>query len=144
MVSAVIMGAGRMGTGVTIDLEKDSKIDEIVVVDTNQSSLDKTKAKARTSKIRTVKADVTDQSNVSLLKKFDVGIGALPHPASPPALRNAIAAGLSVVDMVFEPEQWDLDADAKKAGVTVIPAFGLHPGIANAFAGHGCSALAAV
>jgi lysine 6-dehydrogenase len=141
LASVVIMGSGRMGTGVAVDLEKDSKIEKITVVDTNQSSLDKAKAKARTSKIRTVKADVTDPSNVGLLREFDVGIGALPHPASPPALRTAIAAGLSVVDMVFEPEQWDLDADAKKAGVTIIPGFGLHPGLANVFAGHGCNGL---
>ena len=43
--------------------------------------------------------------------------------------------------MVYEPKQLELDEAAKKAGITIIPGLGVHPGIANVFAGHAYSQL---
>lgn len=137
----LILGAGKMAVAPALDLEKDDDVERITLVARHQEPLDKIRERAKTEKIDTVKADATDASTVDLMKKYDVGIGALPHPASPPALRNAVKAGLSVVDMVFESEQWDLDEDARKAGVTIIPGFGVHPGIAWVFVGHAYNEL---
>lgn len=137
----LIMGSGKMAIASALDLEKDEKVERITLTARYKTSLDKALSRVKTEKIDTVKADCTDISTVDLMKKYDVGIGALPHPASPPALKNAIEAGLNVVDMVFEKEQWDLDEDARKAGVTIIPGFGVHPGIANVFAGHAYNEL---
>ena len=137
----LIMGSGKMAIASALDLEKDQKVERITLTGRDQRSLENSRKKAKTEKIDAVKVDCTDISSISLMKKYDVGIGALPHSASVPALKNAIKAGLSVVDMVFEEEQWDLDGDAKKAGVTIIPGFGVHPGIAGAFVGHAYNEL---
>lgn len=137
----LIMGSGKMAIASALDLEKDREVEKITLMARRQRSLEKARERAKTEKIDTVKADCTDRSSIDLMKKYDVCIGALPHPASPPALKNALKAGLSVVDMVFEEEQWNLDEDAKKAGVTIIPGFGVHPGIANVFVGHALNKL---
>ena len=130
-----------MGVASALDLEKDEKVEKITLMDNHQPNLEKALGRAKTEKIDIIKADATDRSTVDLMKKYEVGVGALPHPASAPALRNAIRAGLSVVDMVYEEEQLELDEDAKKADVTIIPGFGVHPGIANVFAGQAYSKL---
>lgn len=137
----LIMGAGKMALASALDLEKDSSVEKITLTARTSESLERIKKRAKTEKIEFLRVDVTESSAIELMKKYDVGIGALPHPASPPALRNAIKAGLSVVDMVFEEEQWELAEDAEKAGVTIIPGLGVHPGIANVFVGHACSEL---
>jgi len=135
------MGSGKMAVASALDLEKDEKVERITLTDIDQRSLEKARKRAKTEKIDTVKVDCTDTSVIHLMKEYDVGVGALPHSASPPALKNAIKAGLSVVDMVFEEEQWNLDKDARRAGVTIIPGFGVHPGIANVFVGHAYNEL---
>ena len=137
----LILGSGRMAVGSALDLEKDKSVEKITLLDIDQRSLNRARKRARTEKTETVKADVKAASSVALMKQYDAAIGALPHHASVPALRNAIRAGLSVVDMVFEPEQLDLDEDAREAQVTVIPGFGVHPGLANVFAGDAYSKL---
>jgi len=135
------MGSGKMALASALDLEKDDMVEKITITARTQESLDSILMRSRTGKIDAAKVDCAESSSVDLMKKYDVGIGALPHPASPPALRNAIKAGLSVVDMVFEEDQWKLNGDAKKAGVTIIPGFGVHPGIANVFVGHAYNEL---
>lgn len=137
----LVLGAGKMGHASALDLEKDENVERITLTDTSQSNLEKALGRAKTDKIDIIHADATDRATIKLMKGYDVAIGALPHPASAPALKNAIDAGLPVVDMVFEPEQLKLDDAAKQAGVTIIPAFGVHPGIANVFAGHAYSVL---
>jgi saccharopine dehydrogenase-like NADP-dependent oxidoreductase len=124
-----------MAVGSALDLQKDSSVERITLADVNQNSLDEARRKVKTAKVDTNKSDATDASSTALMKRYDVAIGALPHPASAPALKNAINAGLSVVDMVFEPVQLNLDDAARKAGATIVPGFGVHPGIANVFAG---------
>ena len=137
----IILGSGKMGHASALDLEKDNKVERITLTDTSEDNLERALGKAKTKKIDIVQADATDSSAIDLMKEYDVGIGALPHPASAPALSNAIKAGLSVVDMVYEPKQWELDEAAKKAGITIIPGLGVHPGIANVFAGHAYNQL---
>ncbi len=137
----IILGAGKMGYASALDLEKDNRVESIMLTDTSHSNLERVLKRAQTNKIDIKQIDATDNSVIDVMKDYDVGIGALPHPASVPALRNAIQAGLSIVDMVFEPEQWELDEPAKNANVTIIPGLGVHPGIANVFAGHAYSKL---
>lgn len=133
----LIFGSGKMAVASALDLEKDKKVERITLTGRRKRGLENAHKRTKSGKVDTVKIDVTSAQAIDLMKKYDVGIGALPHPASPLALKNAVKAGLSVADMVYEEETMTLDEDAKKAGVTIIPGLGVHPGIANVFAGHG-------
>jgi saccharopine dehydrogenase-like NADP-dependent oxidoreductase len=68
----------------------------------------------------------------ALLAEYDLGVGALPARFGFQTLRAAIAARRPLVDVSFCAEDaLALDADARRAGVAVLPDCGVAPGLSN-------------
>jgi len=88
---------------------------------------------AKSSSIKSVKADLTAYKNYSeLLKPFYLVVTAVPGFMGFAALRAVIECGKDVADISFFPENaLDLDSLAKEKNVTVITDCGVAPGMSN-------------
>lgn len=85
----------------------------------------------------TLQADLSDPGTlVRLISQYDLAVGALPSRYGFQAMRAAIEARRSYVDLSFCPEDpLLLEAEARHAGVTIIPDCGLAPGLSNLIVG---------
>ncbi len=128
-----ILGAGMVGRAIAIDLAKNYQVTSF---DISNDSLNLLKQKS--GNIETVRSDLRDYSSYpSLLLKFDLIICAVPGFMGYKALEAIITCGKNVVDISFFPENaLQLDALAKKAGVTAIVDCGVAPGMSNLILGY--------
>jgi lysine 6-dehydrogenase len=93
--------------------------------------------KEHSTKLSTKVHDVRNRGETAkVLKRFDVGVGALPHGLSEYAISATIHAGVDFVDLIFGWRfgQREIHSAAKRRGITIIPACGLAPGLTNILA----------
>lgn len=132
-----IFGAGLMGSAIARDLAKSKLLDEVWVLDVDRKRLNALTRREHSRKLSVKIHDVRrSRDTVKLLKRFDVGVGALPHGLSEYAIKSTIRAGVNFVDLIFGWRfgQKKIDATARQKGVTVVPACGLAPGLTNILA----------
>jgi len=131
-----------MGSAIALDMIQSDEVSKVVVGDFDEKKAEQLAAKLKSDKVLGQRVDVTDQkATMKLMKNFNVVISALPHGANVLANKAAIGAGVHLVDLAYEEQQWKLDTPAKEAGVTLIPGCGVAPGLTNILAGHGVSLL---
>ena len=132
-----VFGSGLMGSAIARDLVKSKSVDEVAVFDIDRRTLDSLARAELSEKLYVKRHDVTRRSEtVRLLRKFDVGVGALPHGLSEYAIESTLQAGISFVDLIFgwRFEQSRINSAAKKKDITIVPACGLAPGLTNILA----------
>jgi len=133
----LVLGCGLMGRAIALDLLESKDVDAVTVTDVSKQKLDALEAEVQSGKLSIRKIDATNRSQlVSLLKRFDVATNALPHSVAVSVVRASIKARVPIVDLSFEDEHMELDADAKQVGVTVIPGCGVAPGLSNILTGY--------
>lgn len=136
-MKVAVFGSGLMGSAIARDLVRSKGVDEVMVCDIDRSRL-KTLARAESSENLSVKHhNVASRSETTkLLKRFDVGVGALPHGLSEYAIESTLHAGVSFVDLIFGWRfvQSKVHLTAKRKNITIIPACGLAPGLTNILA----------
>lgn len=133
-----------IGTTVVTEMVKFLEIDRITAVDVNQASIDRCLAIADNPKvIGKVAALQTEEDIAHVLKGADVAVACLPHSLSLAAVKAAISSNCHLVDLVGSQfmEKMDLDEQAKRAGVIVVPGCGVAPGITNFLAAQGIDLL---
>lgn len=128
----IVLGAGRVGSAIARDLSEDF---EIMAVDINAEAL------ARLEKnfgINTQKADVSNAATLtSLVKDYDLVVGAVPGFMGFQTVRNVIRAGKNMVDISFFPQDpFRLHEEAEKNDVSVAIDCGVAPGMSNIFLGY--------
>jgi lysine 6-dehydrogenase len=136
-LKVAVFGSGLMGSAIARDLVGSSDVDEVVVCDINRKRLDLLARAEPSEKLLVKRHDVSRRSEtVRLLRKCDVGVGALPHGLSEYAIESTLQAGVSFVDLIFgwRFEQSRIHLTAKRRGITIIPACGLAPGLTNILA----------
>ncbi len=133
MKNIIVLGAGMVGSAMAIDLAGKHKV---TVADINDGALER--ARKKCSDLSTQVADLKDAAVLKkLLAPFDLVICAVPGFIGFSTLKNIIEAGKNVIDISFFPEESDeLDALAKKMGVTAIVDCGVAPGIDNLILGY--------
>ncbi len=141
MASAIVLGAGMVGSVMAADLAAGGEFD-VTLADVRPEALAAAASRSR-SPIKTVLADLGDPAAVSkLVKPHDIVLGALASRIGFQTLRAVIEAGRNYCDISFMPEDaWDLDALAKQHSVTAIVDCGVAPGMSNMMAGYGASQL---
>ncbi|HID16003.1 MAG TPA: saccharopine dehydrogenase [Candidatus Atribacteria bacterium] len=138
----LVLGAGPMGYAIVKDLVKDESISEVTAIDINVQRLRRLEESVKSEKLSTIKMDVMDKTSLlKLMKKHDCILGALPHRFVVHTNKVAIEAGVSLVDLAFEKEQLDLDEEARKNDVTIIPGCGVAPGLSNMLVAYGASKM---
>jgi lysine 6-dehydrogenase len=138
----LVLGAGRMGLGAAHDLAAQKDVEEVTVAD-----MDQAKAAAIASRIQKVKAvslDVKRRSDVvSLMRGHASTISCVNYWLNEELARAAIEAGTNFCDLGGNNDVVDkelaLDAEARAAGVSIIPDCGLAPGMVAVLAAHGAA-----
>src|SRR5208283_4660149 len=126
-----------MGSAIARDLAESKRVDQVTVCDVDQNRLRELARSQHSAKLSTKVHDIRKENETArLLRKFDVGVGALPHGLSEYAISATIKAGVNFVDLIFGWRfgQRDIDSSAKRKGITIIPACGLAPGLTNILA----------
>jgi len=134
MMKTVVLGAGRVGSAMAIDLALDKKF-EVRVADRDAKQLARLE---ETHGIRGERVDFSLPSTVArAIADADLVISAVPGFLGFQTLRAIIEAGKNVVDIAFFPEDpFELDELAKSNGVTAIVDCGVAPGMSNLLIGH--------
>lgn len=132
-----IFGSGLMGATIARDLVRLKDVEQVVVFDVNRDRLKALTRIEPSAKLSVKLHDVRHRSKtVKLLKRFDVGVGALPHGLSEYAIESAVQASVNFVDLIFgwRFQESKINHAARKRGITIIPACGLAPGLTNILA----------
>ncbi len=131
MKKIVVLGAGRVGKAMAIDLSKNH---QVVSVDIN---IDELENLTQIHGIETVTSDLNDAANIRyLVKDCDMVVNAVPGFMGFQTLKSVIEAGKNIVDIAFFPEDpFELDELAKKHGVTAVVDCGVAPGMGNIILG---------
>ena len=134
MKHVVILGAGRVGAAIAIDLAKDTGF-TVTVADVAEPALVGIRAKGR---IATQRRDLSKAAEVSAaVQDADFVVGAVPGFMGYKTLKTVIEAGKNAVDIsFFEEDPFALDELAKAKGVTAIMDCGIAPGCDNLILGH--------
>ena len=135
-----VLGAGRQGTACAYDMIKFGDADSVVLAD-----LELQGAKAAAARINTllqtnraagVELDVTDLDAVgACLEDVDAFLSAVPYYYNVDITRAAVRAGACMCDLGGNTdlvrEQLGFDAEAKAAGISIIPDCGQVPGMGS-------------
>lgn len=135
-----VIGAGRQGTAAAWFLAERATPRSIVLIDRDAGLAER--AAARVNQLSGSDLAIPSHKDLSdirsageALSSVDVAVCALPYSMILSVTREAIAAGVSMVDLGGHGEtvrrQLELDGEARRAGVTVIPDCGMGPGMSN-------------
>jgi len=137
-----VIGAGLMGRAAAWDLTERGHA--VTLVDREESVLQKAAEFAPGA--TTVMASADDhQALAPLLKQADVAISCVPYTFNVALSKLCIESGTHFIDLGGNNDvvdaQFALDAQAKDAGVTIIPDCGLAPGMLSVWAMYGADEL---
>lgn len=131
MSKIIVLGAGLVGNVMAKDM---AKAHEVTSVDIRQDALTPLSELG----IHTIHADLSDGNTLQrLIKDYDLVISAVPGFLGYQTLEAIIKSGKHVVDISFFAENpFELDALAKKIGVTAVMDCGVAPGMGNIILSH--------
>jgi lysine 6-dehydrogenase len=147
-VNILILGAGRMGLGAAYDLEHNSPgVGVVTIADVDEG---RARAVAETiggGRVRAARVDVEDYAQtVELMRGHAAVISCVPYVFNLRLARAAIAARTNFCDLggnnTVVDAELALDAEARAAGVNLIPDCGLAPGMVSVLAMHGAERFA--
>ncbi len=137
-----VLGAGMQGLACVLDFLKAPDVREVRAWDTDETRLGELRRRFPDERLHTGILDAGRPDDlVTAFTGLDALVSAVPYFLNLAVTRAAIAARVSMVDLggntdvVFQ--QRALDAEARAAGVTVLPDQGLAPGLAGILATHG-------
>ncbi len=139
MTKYAVLGCGLIGSVIARDLARDEDAD-VSVFDASEESLSRVKG---TPRVRASVADLGSRGAVAAaIAPADVVIGAVPGFLGRAMLETVIAAGKPIADISFSPQDpLELDAAARKAGVTAVIDCGVSPGLSNLAVGRAAANL---
>ena len=134
MVKATVLGAGRVGTAMALDLATDDRFD-VRVADRDPARLAKVE---QDSGIPGERVDFSLPSTVGrAIADADIVVSAVPGFLGYRTLKAVIEAGKHVIDIAFFPEDpFTLDELARTHSVTAVVDCGVAPGLSNLLVGH--------
>jgi saccharopine dehydrogenase (NAD+, L-lysine-forming) len=137
----VTIGGGAMGRITARALAEDERVSEIVLVDLNRDAVERTIAALPIGreKLTSATCDVRDEeATADLLRGADAVLNATDYPFNLHVMRAALAAGVHYADLggLFHMtrQQYELDREFRKAGLTAVLGIGSTPGITNILA----------
>jgi saccharopine dehydrogenase-like NADP-dependent oxidoreductase len=134
-MNILVLGGGQQGRVIAADLARSLPRSRVTVADVREPRL------APHSNLRWLAADCADpEVPVRLMAQHDLVVGALPSRFGFGVMRAAIEARRPLVDVSFCAENpLSLAAEAREAGVAIVPDCGLAPGLSHLCCGHAAS-----
>jgi lysine 6-dehydrogenase len=139
----LVLGAGRMGYGAAFDLIHNSPgVERVTVADFDLKKAEDVAEKVGTSKIDAHHIDCSYHSDVArLMNGHDSVISCVNYWYNESLSHAAIETKTNFCDLggnnYVVDKQLALDAEAKAAGINIIPDCGLAPGMVSVLAMHG-------
>jgi len=138
-VKFLVLGAGKMGYAVAYDLIRGTKVEKVVVADSNTDNLKELVKRLPDEKIIPVELDVTNEEELAqLMAEIDVAVSCITYKHNYELAKIALATKTHFVDLGGNEEivakEFMLDELAKEQGVTIIPDLGLAPGLVSLLA----------
>ncbi len=139
----LILGAGRMGHGAAFDLIHNSPdVSSVTVADFDLAKAETVAEAVGGSAIEPRQIDAADKAAVTeLMRGHDSVISCVNYWYNESLSRAAIETGSNFCDLggnnYVVDSQLALDAEAKAAGINIIPDCGLAPGMVSILAMHG-------
>ncbi|MBN1859614.1 saccharopine dehydrogenase NADP-binding domain-containing protein [Candidatus Bipolaricaulota bacterium] len=129
----LVLGAGRVGSAMAIDLAKEDWFD-VAVADNDSSALDRLTGRYP---IAGISADLAAPAQIEdIVGEYDLVISAVPGFMGFETLRTLLGAKKNVVDISFFPEDpFELDRLAKDSDVMAVVDCGVAPGMSNLLVG---------
>jgi len=145
MNTAIILGAGMVGSVMALDLGRVPGEFELTIADARAEAIQRVVDRCGEAGIavRGEIADLSDAATVRrLVKPYDIVLGALASKIAFHALRSVIEARKPYADISFMGEDaLELDSLAKERGVTAVVDMGVAPGMSHLLAGRAAAAL---
>lgn len=141
----LIIGAGRMGHGAVFDLAHNSpEVEAVTVADADFSKAEQVAKLVDSPKISAVGLDVSDyEKTISVMRGHDAAISCVNYWYNLELSKAAIETRTNFCDLggnnYIVDEQLALDAEAKNAGINIIPDCGLAPGMVSVLAMRGAN-----
>jgi saccharopine dehydrogenase-like NADP-dependent oxidoreductase len=128
----LVLGGGQQGRVIAADLARALPRSRVTVADVRRPAL------PPLGNLDWSELDAADLAALTrLMADHDRVVGALPSRFGFDAMRAAIETRRPMVDVSFSAENpLDLDADARRAGIAIVPDCGLAPGLSHLLVGH--------
>jgi lysine 6-dehydrogenase len=145
----LVLGAGLQGCACAYDLLQHDDVTEVRLADIHLGHLPDFLAPYSGPRLIPTPLDVRDRDAVTgAMRDCDAVMSAIPYYFNYEIARSAVDAGVHCCDLGGNTEivfkQKELDADARKKNITVVPDCGLAPGMVNILAEHGIEQLDSV
>jgi lysine 6-dehydrogenase len=142
----LVLGSGLQGSACAYDLLQDKEVHEVRLADVHVGHLPDFLAPYSGPRLIPTPLDVRDHSAVlGAMRECDAVMSAIPYYFNYDMARLAVEAGVHFCDLGGNTEivfkQKELDADARKKNVTIVPDCGLAPGMVNILAEYGIKQL---
>jgi lysine 6-dehydrogenase len=141
----LVLGAGRMGLGAAYDLAHNSTdVDAITIADIDAERARAVAATINSDKLTATSVDVTDTAQVvALMRGHEAALSCVTYFHNLQLARAAIEARTNFCDLggnnSIVAAELALDAEARAAGINIIPDCGLAPGMVSVLAAHGAA-----
>ena len=139
----LVLGAGRMGFGAAYDLVHNSPdVEAVTIADSDLSAAEAAAARIGTARITPRRVDAAENDEVlAIMRGHDSTISCVNYWFNESLSRAAIESGTNFCDLggnnYVVDEQLAMDAEARAAGINIIPDCGLAPGMVSILAVHG-------
>jgi lysine 6-dehydrogenase len=145
----LVLGSGLQGSACAYDLLQDKDVEEVRLADIHIGHLPEFLAPYSGPRLIPTPLDVRDHSAVlGAMRECDAVMSAIPYYFNFDMARLAVDAGVHFCDLGGNTEivfkQKELDAEARKKNITIVPDCGLAPGMVNILAEHGIKQLDSV
>ena len=131
-MKVLLLGVGLQGKVALHDLVNSDTVNEIIAADIDIHTLKQLVETNQYSKVRCEFLDANNQENINQLMalKPDIVIDLLPIPFMNRIAKSAIKTGINLINTLsVSPQIRALAGEAKSKEITVLPEFGLDPGI---------------
>ncbi|MCA1620146.1 MAG: saccharopine dehydrogenase NADP-binding domain-containing protein [Acidobacteria bacterium] len=142
----LVLGAGRMGLGAAYDLAHNSEgVERVTVADVDEG---RARAVAETlgggGRVEAAQVNVEDRARVvELMRGHDAAVSCVTYFHNLSLARAAVEAGTNFCDLggnnAVVDAELALDAEARAAGINIVPDCGLAPGMVSVLAAHGAA-----
>lgn len=138
----LVLGSGLMGSALAFDLARSKKVEKVTLADADLLRAEQATHRIGSPVVHPVHLNVSMiDSVIALMTQHDCVIGAVSFRYNSILTKAAITTGVHFCDLGGNDEvvqnQMSLDAEARKAGVLIVPNCGLAPGLANVLAARG-------
>jgi len=142
----LVLGAGLQGSACAYDLLQDKDVTEVRLADIHVGHVPEFLAPYSGPRLIPTPLDVRDHAAVlGVMRESDAVMSAIPYYFNLDLARLAVEAGVHFCDLGGNTEivfkQKELDAEARRKNITVVPDCGLAPGMVNILAQYGIQQL---